>query len=128
MKIKTGLLSMTMVAAFITADAQALMQRPTIEERTKRIVDTITTVLKLDQAQQTQALTTFMEYYKESDKLREAVQAGTLPEKEQFKKLTTDRDEKLKKFLNPDQLKKFKEDIEPVISNRKFSANNQQKI
>lgn len=124
MKIKTGLLCMILFAAFIITNGQAIMQRPTVEERTKRIVDTITTVLKLDQTQQTQAQTTFTDYYKESDKLREAVQAGTLPEKSQFEKLTTDRDEKLRKFLNPDQLKKFKDDIEPVISNRKRGSNN----
>ncbi len=110
---------MTMFATVVITNGQVLMQRPTIEERTKRMVDTITSVLKLDQAQQTQAFATFTEYYKESDKLREAVQAGTPPEKAQFKKLATDRDEKLKKFLNADQLKKFKDDIEPIISNRR---------
>jgi|GEM_PF-2940024 len=124
MTIKTGLLSILMFTTFIIVNGQVIIQRRTIEERTKRVVDTITTLLKLDLTQQTHAQTTFIEYYRESDKLREAVQAGTLPEKAQFEKLTTDRDEKLKKFLNAEQLRKFKEEIEPVISNRKRSIIN----
>lgn len=118
MKIRTGLLSIIMFTAFFIGKGQVIVQRPSIEERTKKIVDTITMVLKLDQSQQVQAQTTFTEYYKESDKLREAVQAGTLPEKAQFEKLSTDRDEKLKKFLTQEQLKKFKDELEPVISKK----------
>ena len=56
-----------------------------------------------------------IDYYKESDKLREAMQAGTPPERSQFEKLTTDRDEKLKKFLSADQFKKFKDELEPAL-------------
>ena len=118
MKIKIGLLSMAMLAAVVIVNAQG-GQRRTPEERTKRVVDTITTVLKLDQAQQTSAQTAFMDYYKESDKLREAMQAGTPPDRAQFEKLTTDRDEKLKKFLSADQFKKFKDELEPALRPRR---------
>jgi len=118
MKIRTGLLSLIMFAAFVMVKGQVVIQRPSIEERTKRIVDTITMVLKLDQSQQVQAQSTFTDYYKESDKLREAVQAGTLPEKAQFEKLATDRDEKLKRFLTLEQLKRFKDELEPIISKK----------
>ena len=116
--MKTGLLFMIIFAAVIVVNGQGGTQRSTPEERTKRVVDTITTVLKLDHAQQTSAQTTFMEYYKESDKLREAMQAGTPPDKSQFETLSTDRDEKLKKFLSADQFKKYKDDLEPAIATR----------
>lgn len=124
MKIKIGLLCFIMFAAVVMVNSQGGMQRRTPEERTKRVVDTITTVLKLDQAQQTAAQTAFMDYYKESDKLREAMQAGTPPDRAQFEKLTTDRDEKLKKTLSADQFKKFKDDIEPALRPRRQGGGN----
>lgn len=119
MKIRLSFLCMLMLAGVLSAAAQGGMQRRTPEERTKRVVDTLITVLKLDQGQQTQAQSAFMDYYKESDKLREAMQAGTPPDRTQFEKLMTDRDEKLKKFLSEDQFKKFKDDIEPVMRPRR---------
>jgi protein CpxP len=119
MKMKFDLVCVIMFAAVMVANAQGGMQRRSPEERTKRVVDTITTVLKLDLAQQSSAQTTFMDYYKESDKLREAVQAGTTPDRSQFEKLTTDRDEKLRKFLSTEQFKKFKDNIEPAMRSRR---------
>jgi protein CpxP len=124
MNIKIGLLGMIMFASVIVANGQGGAQRRTPEERTKIMVDTIATVLKLDQTQQTSAQSAFMDYYKDSDKLREAMQAGTPPDRSQFEKLTTDRDEKLKKFLSVDQFKKFKDDIEPAMRNRRPGGNN----
>ena len=120
MKIKSALFCMIMfVAANIVIGQGGVIQKITPEERTKKVVDTITAVLKLDQTQQTSAQSTFLDYYKESDKLREAMQAGTPPERSQFEKLTTDRDEKLKKFLSADQFRKFKDEIEPAIRTRR---------
>ncbi|MEO5996267.1 MAG: hypothetical protein ABIN89_06045 [Chitinophagaceae bacterium] len=120
MKIKFGLLCMAMFATVVIVNAQGGGgMRRTPEERSKRVVDTITTVLKLDQAQQTSAQTAFIDYYKESDKLREAMQAGTPLDRTQFEKLTTDRDEKLKKVLSADQFKKFKDDLEPALRPRR---------
>jgi hypothetical protein len=119
MKIKSGLLCMILFAVLVIAKGQAGMQRSTPEERSRKLVDTITTVLKLDQSQQSSAQITFMEYYKETDKIREAIQAGTPPDRSQFEKLTSDRDEKLRKFLSADQFKKFKDDIEPAMHARR---------
>ena len=123
--MKISLLFLILFAAVTMVNAQGGMQRRTVEERTKKVVDTITTFLKLDQAQQSSAQTAFTDYYKESDKLREAMQAGTPPHKEQFEKLTTDRDEKLKKFLSAEQFKKYKDEIEPAMrTQRRGSGNN----
>ena len=119
MKIKLGLLIMFMFAGVIMANAQGGGMRRTVEERTKRVVDTITTVLKLDNNQVTQSQTVFTDYYKESDKLRESMQQGAPFDRTQFQKLASDRDEKLKKFLSEEQFKKFKDDIEPALRPRR---------
>jgi hypothetical protein len=119
MKIKSGLLIMFMFAGILMANAQGGGMRRTVEERTKRVVDTITTVFKLDNSQVAQAQTAFTDYYKESDKLRESIQQGAPMDRSQFQKLASDRDEKLKKFLTEDQFKKFKDEIEPVLRPRR---------
>lgn len=120
MKIKIVLASMLMLAFVVVSYAQGGGgQRRTAEEHTKQVVDTITTVFKLDQAQQTQAQTAFMDYNKAIDKLREGMQAGTRPDRSEIEKLAIERDEKLKKFLSADQFKKFKDEIEPAIRTRR---------
>jgi thiamine biosynthesis lipoprotein ApbE len=118
MKIKLGFLTILMFATVLIANAQGGMRR-TPEERTKRVVDTVTTVFKLEANQVAQAQTAFMDYYKESDKLRESMQGGTPPDRSVFEKLTSDRDEKLKKIFTEDQFKKFKADIEPALRTRR---------
>ena len=116
MKIKAGLLIMFMFAGILMANAQGGGggMRRTVEERTKRVVDTITTVFKLDNNLAAQAQTVFTDYYKESDKLRESMQQGNV-DRSQFQKLAADRDEKLKKVLSEEQFKKFKDEIEPAL-------------
>jgi len=89
--------------------------RRTAEERTKRVVDTLTTVLKLDKTHADQVDAVFLTFYKDADKLRESMQAGGGFDREAFMKLTTDRDEKLKKILSEADFKKFKEEIEPAL-------------
>ena len=89
--------------------------RRTAEERTKRVVDTLTTVLKLDKAHADQVDTVFLAYNKEADKLRESMQASGNFDRDAFMKLTTERDEKLKKILSEADFKKFKEEIEPAL-------------
>jgi len=85
------------------------------EERTKRVVDTLTTVFKLDKTHADQVDSVFLGYFKETDKMREAAQAGGNFDRDAFMKLTNDRDEKLKKILNEADFKKFKEEIEPAM-------------
>ena len=124
MKIKLGLLVMVMFAGVITASAQGGgggFQRRTPEERTKRVVDTLTTVFKLDNAVAGQVQTAFMDYYKEQDKLRESMMNGgdRATMQPAMQKLSEDRDARLKKVLSEDQFKKFKDEIEPAIMPRR---------
>jgi uncharacterized protein with von Willebrand factor type A (vWA) domain len=89
--------------------------RRTAEERTKRVVDTLTTVLKLDKTHADQVDTVFLSYYKDADKLRESMHGSGNFDREAFMKLSSDRDEKLKKILSEADFKKFKEEIEPAL-------------
>jgi protein CpxP len=127
MKIKIGLLFTMMLAGVMMANAQGgggRGMRRTPEERSKRVVDTLTTVFKLDQDKQTQATAAFVDYNKAIDKLREGMQSGTRPDQTEFQKLTGDRDEKLKKVLTDDQFKKFKDEIEPAMRPRRGGGGN----
>jgi protein CpxP len=112
MKIKIGLFCIMMLAGVIMAEAQGGGggMRRTPEERSKRVVDTLTTVFKLDQNQQTQATAVFVDFYK-------SMVQGISAEDRQ--KLMGDRDEKLKKVLNADQFKKYKDEIEPAMRQRR---------
>ena len=89
--------------------------RRTAEERTKRVVDTLTTLFKLDKIHASQVDSVFLTYYKDADKLRESMQASGNFDREAFMKLSSDRDEKLKKILSEADFKKYKEEIEPAL-------------
>lgn len=127
MKIKIGILAVLMLAGTITTFAQGGgmgggggMQQRTPEERSKRVVDTLTTLFKLDAAAATSVQTVFVDYNKASDKMRQDMQAGGGQfDRSAFEKLTTDRDEKLKKVLSADQFKKYKDEIEPAMRPRR---------
>lgn len=132
MKMKIGFLCMMLLAGIITANAQGggggmQMQRRTPEESTKRVVDTLTSVMKLDQSAQTSVQTIFMDYYKAQNKMMDDMMAarasGGQVDREKMtadrEKMTADRDEKLKKALGDDQFKKFKTDLEPVLIPRR---------
>jgi hypothetical protein len=120
MKLKIGLLGILFFAGIAVANAQGGFQRRTPEERSKRVVDTLTTVFKLDTALHAQVQTVFLDYNKASDKLFEGMQGGgARPDRSEFEKLRTQRDEKLQKILSADQYKKFKDEIEPAMMQRR---------
>lgn len=124
MKIKIAFLAVVMLAGTISTFAQGGggggFQQRTPEERSKRSVDTLVSLFKLDAAATTAVTAAFVDYNKAADKMRadmmagggqvdrEAMQAANL-------KLTTERDEKLKKSLSADQFKKFKDEVEPAM-------------
>lgn len=103
-----------MVAGVAVANAQG-PQRRTVEERVKAAMEKVTPALSLDQAQATRTDSAFANYYRAMDKLRESMQPGTPPDRSVFEKLTTDRDEELKKIFTADQFKKFKDEVEATL-------------
>ena len=115
MKIKILFLSVFVFAAGMMAQAQ----RRTVEERVKRVTDTLTSVFKLEKTAQDQAGVVFTDFYKASDKLRESLPQGERPDRAQMEALATERDEKLKKILTEEQFKKYKDEIEPALRPRR---------
>jgi len=97
------------------ANAQGGRPMRSPEEATKRVVDTLTTVFKLDKSHADQVDSVFLNYYKDAAKMREAAQASGNFDRDALMKLSADRDEKLKKVLTDDQFKKFKDEIEPAM-------------
>jgi hypothetical protein len=97
------------------ANAQGNRPMRSPEEATKRVVDTLTTVFKLDKSHADQVDSVFLNFYKDAAKMREAAQASGNFDRDAFMKLASDRDEKLKKVLTDDQFKKFKDEIEPAM-------------
>jgi periplasmic protein CpxP/Spy len=98
---------------------QAQGQRRTIEERVKRVTDTLTTVFKLEKSALDQTSVVFTDYYKAMDKMREGLGQGERPDRAQMEPLQAERDEKLKKILTEEQFKKFKDEIEPALRPRR---------
>jgi len=109
---------MFVLAGTIIVQAQGF-QRRTVEERTKRVVDTLTLLFKFDKAVQDQANVVFTDYYKAMDKMRDGLPQGERPDRTEIEKLSAERDEKLKKVLTEEQFKKFKDEIEPVLRPRR---------
>ena len=107
-------------AGIASAQGNRPMRSP--EEATKRVVDTLTTVFKLDKSHADQVDSVFLNYYKDATKMREAAQASGNFDRDAFMKLTSDRDEKLKKVLTDDQYKKFKDEIEPAMRPQRRSG------
>jgi hypothetical protein len=90
-------------------------QRRTVEERVKSAMEKVTPALSLDKTQEARTDSVFTDYYKAMDKLRESMQAGTRPDRAEFEKFGTERDEKLKKIFTEAQFKKFKDEVEATL-------------
>ena len=116
MKTKITMFIALLFAITISTNAQQGMQRRTVEERVKSVMDKLTTPLNLDTAEQSKATAVFTDFYTTQDKMREDARAsGNRPDRSVFEKMTNDRDEKLKTIFTDDQYKKFKDEVEPTL-------------
>jgi len=117
MKISISLIIFCLFTGMLSLQAQQGQgggQRRTVEERVKATMAKITPELKLESNQLANTDSAFAGFYRTMDKMREAMQQGTRPDRDQMTKVMTDRDEKLKKVFTEDQFKKFKES-EPTM-------------
>jgi hypothetical protein len=110
----------TFLFAFLLLSAGFIMaqgggQRPPVEERVKMVMEKITPALALDKDQQPKTDSIYTEFYHAMEKFRATLEPGTRPERSQFEKFVTERDEKLKKVFTEAQFKKFKEEVEPTL-------------
>lgn len=115
MKSKIILAAILAVSSFTTVMAQDRQQVP-VEERVKKTIERIKPELTLTEQQEKDITPVYTDYYNAMTKLREA---GTRPSPEDRKKLTDERDEKLKKVLSEDQMKKLKELEEKMMQERR---------
>jgi len=118
MKLKILFVCLLVFATGVIGYAQG-SQRRTVEERTKRVVDTLSIVFKLDKTAHDQVNVIFTDYYTAMDKLREGLPECERPDRAQVEQLAAERDEKLKKALTEDQFKQFKDEIEPALRPRR---------
>jgi periplasmic protein CpxP/Spy len=119
MKRQLIVIAMALVG-FMSAQAQGGFQRRTPEERLKPIHEKLDSAFKLDAAKLTQADNIFLDAFKEQDKQMEELRAGgAQPDRDAMmairKKVVEARDEKLKAILTEEQMKTWKEQIEPTL-------------
>ncbi len=114
MKVKIFFISLFLIGGMM-AKAQNDPPRRTVEERVKMVMEKLTPGLNLDKDQQSKTDSTFADYYRSMNKIREGLPAGERPDRAVMDKLRTERDEKLKTIFKEEQFKKFKDEIEPSL-------------
>ena len=116
---KMSLMLLAIFAIAVASYAQGGFQRPSIEDRVKRVHTKIDSAFKLDAAKLAATDSTFAGYYRAQDAKRDELRASGSTDRDammaEMKKLTDARDEKLKAILTEEQFKIWKEQIEPSM-------------
>ncbi|HET9431264.1 MAG TPA: hypothetical protein VFO70_08805 [Chitinophagaceae bacterium] len=106
--------------------------RRTVEERVQTVHVKIDSAFKLDAAKLTQVDSVFATFYRATDKVRqEMMSGGNRPDfqemRQKMQPLVETRDKELKPLLGDDNFKKWKEDIEPSMMQRRGPGGNRQR-
>jgi protein CpxP len=118
MKKQLVVIALTVFAFIGTASAQGGFQRRTVEERVKSVHEKLDSAFKPTAAKLTAIDAIFTDYYTTQDKTRDDMMAAGADRdamRAKFTELATARDEKLKKELTEDQMKVWKDTIEPSM-------------
>jgi hypothetical protein len=106
------------INAAIQAQGGPGMPRMSVPERVKMVMDKLAD-FKLDKEKTALTDSAFTVYYKDQEKAMEDMRASGQFDRDKMmetrKKLTDERDDKLKKIFSADQFKKWKEEIEPSM-------------
>ena len=120
--MKKQLLLIVVAAAIsitsVSAQGGGNFQRRTPEERLKIVHDKLDSAFKLDAATMTKADDVFLTFYKDSDKKMDEIRSAGGAREEMMaarQKLVEERDTKLKSVFTEDQMKKWKDEIEPSM-------------
>lgn len=129
MKLKFGFFLTLMIAGAIVANAQGGFRR-TVEERVKSVHEKMDSAFKLDSEKQAKVDSSFTNYYRQQDKIREEMRSGgERPDfqamREKMQPAMDARDKELKTLLTDEQFKKWKEEIEPAMMQRRGGGNRQ---
>ena len=108
------------VFSFAGLNANAQGPRKTVEERVKIVHEKLDSAFKPSAAKLTEIDSIFTGYYKTQDAWREEMMgSGAPPDRDgmraKMQEFAATRDEKLKKVLTDDQMKVWKETIEPSL-------------
>lgn len=103
----------------VMAQGGGNFQRRTPEERMQMVHQKLDSAFKMDADKLKQADDIFLTFYKDSDLKMDELRAGGQPDREAMmaarQKLVDERDTKLKAVLTEEQMKIFKESIEPSL-------------
>ena len=119
MKKQIVLIAVAAIATIGTVSAQGGFQRRTVEERVKTIHEKMDSAFKPDAAKLTSIDTLFTSFYKAQDAYRDEMMNSGNTDRDAMRAKMTEmgaaRDEKLKQFLTEEQMKIWKETIEPSM-------------
>jgi periplasmic protein CpxP/Spy len=132
MKLKNVLMLAVILVGAIAVSAQGgnFPQR-TIEERVKSVHEKLDSAFKFEVAKQTKIDTVFAAYYRQQDKIREEFRSGgERPDREMMRvkmqPAIDARDKELKVLLTEEEFKKWKDEIEPSMMQRRGGGGNRQ--
>lgn len=131
MRMKPVFLLASMLVGAIAVNAQhGNFQRRTVEERVKTIHEKFDSTYKFDVAKQTKIDSVFVTYYRQQDKIREELSSGG--ERPDFETMRNKmqpaieaRDKELKTLLTEEEFKKWKDELEPALMQRRGGGNRQ---
>lgn len=107
------------IAFAANVTAQGGFQRRTVEERVKAVHEKIDSAFKPTETIMANIDSVFKNYYIAQDKYREDMMASGNTDRDAMRaemtKMAGDRDEKLKKLLTEEQMKIWKDTIEPSM-------------
>lgn len=131
MTIKNVLFLAVVLMGVVVVNAQGgnFPQR-TIEERVKAVHEKLDSAFKFDASKQTKIDTVFATYYRQQDKLREELRSGgERPDREMMRAKMQPaidaRDKELRTLLTEEEYKKWKDEIEPSMMQRRGGGNRQ---
>ncbi len=123
MKKQFVLMAIAACVSFTAVNAQGGFQRRTVEERVKSVHEKLDSAFKLNAAKMVQVDSIFTNYYKTADKAREEMMASGSTDRDatraKMQDMMADRDGKLKSVFTEDQMKTWKDAIEPSMRPRR---------
>ena len=128
MKKQFLLLATALLVTTTTMYAQGGFQRQTPEERLKPIHEKIDSAFKLTVEKLAKVDSVFLELFKQQDaKMAELRSGGDRPDREAMmamrQQLADERDNKLKAILTEEQMKTWKNEIEPSLRPQRGGGN-----
>jgi hypothetical protein len=119
MKKQIALMAVAVLIGIGSVKAQGGFQRRTVEERVQSVHLKLDSAFKPEASKMVLIDSVFANYYRIVDKAREDMMASGNPDRDamraKMQELGADRDDKLKKLLTEDQMKTWKDVIEPSM-------------